>query len=157
MISALEFVPSGACKREPIRFELSPEEAAQLKAAADAEEMELGGGGGGGAAAEDEEGDWEDVDEDEEGEMGESRAAAAAAVIGKDTDASGLPAELRMDEYDAEEVSRLLRLRLRLRLGLCFTAASAPTPSTDPLTKPTHIPPHPALHRRRRAAGACLT
>ena len=46
MISALEFCPSGALKREPIRFELSPEEAAKLKELA-SEEAELDAAGSG--------------------------------------------------------------------------------------------------------------
>ena len=39
MICALQFIPAGACKRTPLRYEVSPEEAEMMKEVADAEEL----------------------------------------------------------------------------------------------------------------------
>lgn len=87
MISAVEFVPSGACRREPIRFELTPEEQQQVQEAALAE-AELSSSNGA-AAVQDDSDEFEDMDDDEE-DMGEGaedlddhdQAALAAAQVG---------------------------------------------------------------------------
>jgi hypothetical protein len=74
MISALAWVPPGASKARPVRYEISPGELEAMQQA---------------AAMEDE--------DDGEEEVTIDAAAAAAAASG---DASELPAALRMDEYD---------------------------------------------------------
>jgi hypothetical protein len=86
MICALEFVPSGGLRREPLRYEMSPEEMEEVRAQA-----ELGADVEG-AAAEDDEAEDAEEDDDEE-DVGKLQA-----VGGVDKD--GLPASLRMDEYD---------------------------------------------------------
>ena len=103
MICALAFVPAGACKRSPIKYEVSAEEAEMLKEVADAEESELaeaaaafGSGTLGSAAAaseetEDNNGGGDDDDNELEGYDKNNR------------DEHGLPAALRMDEYDDED------------------------------------------------------
>jgi hypothetical protein len=75
MISALAWVPPGASKARPVRYEIS---LGELEAMQQASAME-------------------DEDDGEEQVTIDAAAAAAAAASG---DASELPAALRMDEYD---------------------------------------------------------
>ena len=88
MISAVEFVPSGACRREPIRFELTPEEQQQVQEAALAEAELSNSNGAASVAEEDDSDEFEDMDDDEEGgEMaddldGLDQAGLAAAQVG---------------------------------------------------------------------------
>jgi len=92
MMCAIEFIPSGSLRRDPLRHEMSPEELEMLKENGAAEQAELELGEGQGAAEEDDDEDeFEDVDEDNE------------LVDDGKRDTFGLPASLRMDEYDEEE------------------------------------------------------
>lgn len=84
MMCAIEFIPSGALRREPLRHELSPEEAEMMKSAGN-EEAAMNDG------AEEEE-EFEELDEDDN-----------VIVDTGDKDEYGLPASLRMDEYDDDE------------------------------------------------------
>ena len=91
MISSVEFVPAGALLRDPLRYEMSAEEKAEVEAAG-AAEAELAEAAAGLAMgdSDDEEGDFEDEDEDEDEEYEEDAGA-------------GLPAALRMETYDDED------------------------------------------------------
>eukprot|EP00613_Pedinella_sp_CCMP2098_P073345 CAMPEP_0171905444 /NCGR_PEP_ID=MMETSP0993-20121228/5215_1 /TAXON_ID=483369 /ORGANISM="non described non described, Strain CCMP2098" /LENGTH=619 /DNA_ID=CAMNT_0012536925 /DNA_START=66 /DNA_END=1925 /DNA_ORIENTATION=+ len=86
MICALEFVPSGGLRREPLKYDMSVEEIEELRKQASAEE-------GGAAAEEDGEGAEEEFEDIEEG--------AEEDEEGLDKD--GLPKSLRMDQYDEED------------------------------------------------------
>lgn len=78
MITALTWIPRGAARQKPVRYELSPEEYSRIKNMAEAEQ----------AATDDE-------------HAGENEALRSTASV---DDEGELPAELRMDEYDDEVV-----------------------------------------------------
>ena len=83
MISSLAWIPRGAARSRPVRYELSAEEYGRIKALA---ALEQGGGAGAAGSAEEEE---EDDDQEEEQRAGE--------------DEEPLPAEYEMDKYDDED------------------------------------------------------
>lgn len=106
MICAIEFVPSGGLRREPLKYDMSPEEIEELRKLADAEaDVEESGCGSAAAAAkggddddeEEEEDEFEDIDDEDE-----------ALVDPGGLDKDGLPKSLRMDQYD--EVGATLSL-----------------------------------------------
>jgi len=79
VITSLSWIPKGAARKHPVRFELSPHEYLRIKKLAKEED-----GGRGIVTAT--EGGGEDEGDDEGG-----------------ADIADLPAELRMDEYDDED------------------------------------------------------
>ena len=85
MICALEFVPPGAMRRDPLRYELSAEEVEQMRAAADMEEGELEAAAeaAGGATAEDLEDDDSDGFEDEDEDDDDEEAGALCRITFK--------------------------------------------------------------------------
>lgn len=93
MITALTWVPKGAARLKPVRFELSQDEYARIKLLAKAEE------------------DAEKVAQDGDVEVGdepEHKASGSTFTEEENNDEAAvaemeLPAELRMDEYDEED------------------------------------------------------
>jgi periodic tryptophan protein 1 len=83
MITSLTWVPKGAARARPVRFELSPEEYQRIKAMAKKEEDDEK------AAAEEEEHD--------------ALRPSAVRAEHDEVDLSGLPSSLRMDAYDDDE------------------------------------------------------
>eukprot|EP00947_MAST-08B_sp_MAST-8B-sp1_P004499 g4499.t1 len=92
MISALEFVPKGAAKEEPVRYAATEEEEARMMAEAGGDDM----------MGEEVEEDEEVEEEEEEEEEVEEGMGGAEESKGGDR-ATGLPADLNMDDYDDEE------------------------------------------------------
>ena len=88
MITALTWVPKGAARVKPVRFELSQEEYARIKLLAKAEED-----------IEKDNKDTEVVDEDEV-EQTEALITGDEMNEEEEEDTTVLPPELRMDEYD---------------------------------------------------------
>lgn len=80
MITSLSWIPRGAARSRPVRYELSQEEYIRVKQLASQEENELN-------------------DEEEY----TSNAVIAEEMNDEDVDTSDLPAELRMDEYDNDD------------------------------------------------------
>lgn len=89
MITALTWVPKGAARVKPVRFELSPEEYARIKLLAKAEEE----------TEKEVEGSIEIDGDDAEG-SGELNLNAGEMMNEDEEDMTELPPELRMDEYD---------------------------------------------------------
>lgn len=88
MITALTWVPKGAARAKPVRFELSQEEYARVKSLAKVEEQ-----------IEKEAAD-NDVGDGDEPEHTASGSTFAGDVEMDEDDKTELPPELRMDEYD---------------------------------------------------------
>jgi periodic tryptophan protein 1 len=90
MITALTWVPKGAARAKPVRFELSQEEYARVKSLAKAEE-EI-----------EKEADDHDVGDGDDPEHTASGSTFAGDVVMNEDedDKTELPPELRMDEYD---------------------------------------------------------
>lgn len=94
MICAVSFIPSGSCRRDPLRYELSPEEAEALRLAAEAKEE----------FADDSRAEALETVENEGEENEEIEEDDAEGI---DHDTSELPPELRMDEYDDQDETML--------------------------------------------------
>lgn len=90
MITALTWVPKGAARVKPVRFELSQEEYARIKSLAKVEEQ---------MEKEENDNDVGDGDEPEHEASGATFVADAEMNV-DDDDKTELPPELRMDEYD---------------------------------------------------------
>ena len=89
MITALTWVPKGAARVKPVRFELSQEEYARIKLLAKAEEET------------EKEAERADVGEGDEPEHTAAGLTFTNDVtMNEDEDMTELPPELRMDEYD---------------------------------------------------------
>ena len=87
MITALTWVPKGAARVKPVRFELSQEEYARIKLLAKAEEET--------------EKETEESAKTDDGEISTELALGGDEVMNEDEeDMTELPPELRMDEYD---------------------------------------------------------
>ncbi len=93
MISSVAWVPRGCAMENPVKFEPTEEELDLARAEAEMAEMAIG-----------------DSSSSSSSSAGASTAAAAAAdvVLEEDdddnaVDTSGLPADLKMDEYDEDE------------------------------------------------------
>ena len=84
MITSLTWIPRGAARARPVRFELSPEELERIKFLATKEKKE------------------QELEENEHCASGATFAAGADDDF--DVDTSDLPAALRMDEYDNDDV-----------------------------------------------------
>lgn len=93
MISALSWIPRGANRAKPIRFELSAEDVGRIEELAKIEE-------------EDENGDMESSDDEGHESQEEIETLPADAPHSRNLDDYGLPAELNMDNYDDEEDER---------------------------------------------------
>jgi hypothetical protein len=89
MITALTWVPKGAARVKPVRFELSQDEYARIKLLAKAEEE---------SEKLAEQGDVGEGDEPEHAASGLTFTDGDAEMNEEDT--TELPPELRMDEYD---------------------------------------------------------
>ena len=87
MITALTWIPRGAARERPVRFELSEEEYSRIKHLAALEEA------GERDQKEEDRGIFDDSEDDDVDEVTEEDGAASA-----------LPAEYKMDEYDNEEL-----------------------------------------------------
>ncbi len=94
MITSLAWVPKGAARARPLRYEISPEEYKRVKAVAKLEQGEL---------AEEDADDAEDADDDDDddGEDGDENGVDRARAAAVDT--SLLPAEFNMDKYDLDD------------------------------------------------------
>ena len=88
MISSVAWVPRGCAVENPVKFEPTEDELALARAEAEMSSMALDGGA-------------EEEGEEEEGDGSSSAAPPAPASTG--VDSSGLPADLRMDDYDDDE------------------------------------------------------
>jgi periodic tryptophan protein 1 len=87
MITALTWVPKGAARVKPVRFELSQEEYARIKALAKVEEEA------------EKDAEAKDVGDGDEAEHSAAGTTFNGAMV-EDEDQTELPPELRMDEYD---------------------------------------------------------
>ena len=87
MISSVAWVPRGCAVENPVKFEPTEDELALARAEAEMSSMALDGG-----AEDAEEGD---------GSLPAPSAPPAPAAAG--VDSSGLPADLRMDDYDDDD------------------------------------------------------
>eukprot|EP01034_Spumella_vulgaris_P024537 gene24537-30895_t len=88
MITALAWVPKGAARSRPVRFELSSDEYARIKALADQEEIK------------------EKENEKEHVQKGKTFTAEESEEVDEGVEKDNfddLPAELRMDEYDDDD------------------------------------------------------
>lgn len=88
MITALTWVPKGAARVKPVRFELNQEEYARIKLLAKAEEDI------------EKEAEKADVGEGDEPEHSASGLTFEGEKMEEEEDMTELPPELRMDEYD---------------------------------------------------------
>lgn len=105
MITCMGWVPRGAARQRPIRFEMSVDEMEKLRRLAKAEE-EGKDGLDDEEGDEDDEGEVEDEDDDNDNEeMGGSGKKKKGSKKEEPSSAlAELPPELRMDEYDDDEV-----------------------------------------------------
>ena len=99
MITSLAWIPRGAARQRPVRFELNADEYERVKTLANEELKTMKAAGEAGDENEDEDGEEDEPQEDE-----------------IEVDTSDLPAELDMDNYDdyeeSEEEVGLWRLEL---------------------------------------------
>ena len=89
MITALTWVPRGAARLKPVRFELSQEEYSRIKSLAKVEEQI------------EKEANENDIGEGDDPDFVPSGSTFRDdAIVTEESDDVELPAELRMDEYD---------------------------------------------------------
>ena len=88
MITSLAWIPRGAARQRPVRFELNADEYERVKTLANEELKTMKAAGEAGDENEDEDGEEDEPQEDE-----------------IEVDTSDLPAELDMDNYDDYEES----------------------------------------------------